>query len=238
MCINGNNSIFVNSFVAVFAWSMFFVPAASFFFFFLFQFYSFFLFVFCYVFFCILAKLRLAMHDASASTHSRALVDKKLQISIRKARSLQDRMQHQQLPQPLPPPACHPPQGGTMAQSTRQCEYLTQTRTWAASVSSAVWKKIANYVYSPGQSKSYCVKPYSFLLQVKSYYKTVNYPIFPLPTTLSPSLYRIVQCACVQNVICDRELQQSVPGRIDVSCTKGKNTIDNNLAKKSGDVVG
>ncbi|KAM7102705.1 ubiquitin carboxyl-terminal hydrolase 54 isoform 2-T5 [Ciconia maguari] len=66
------------------------------------------------------AKLRLAMHDASASTHSRALVDKKLQISIRKARSLQDRMQHQQPPQPLPPPACHPPQGGTMAQSTSE----------------------------------------------------------------------------------------------------------------------
>ncbi|XP_059676888.1 inactive ubiquitin carboxyl-terminal hydrolase 54 isoform X2 [Gavia stellata] len=66
------------------------------------------------------AKLRLAMHDASASTHSRALVDKKLQISIRKARSLQDRMQHQQPSQPLPPPACHPPQGGTMAQSTSE----------------------------------------------------------------------------------------------------------------------
>ncbi|XP_067156031.1 ubiquitin carboxyl-terminal hydrolase 54 isoform X6 [Apteryx mantelli] len=66
------------------------------------------------------AKLRLAMHDASSSTHSRALVDKKLQISIRKARSLQDRMQHQQPSQPLPPPSCHPPQGGTMAQSTSE----------------------------------------------------------------------------------------------------------------------
>ncbi|XP_069719615.1 ubiquitin carboxyl-terminal hydrolase 54 isoform X2 [Phaenicophaeus curvirostris] len=66
------------------------------------------------------AKLRLAMHDASASTHSRALVDKKLQISIRKARSLQDRMQHLQPSQPLPPPSCHPPQGGTMAQSTSE----------------------------------------------------------------------------------------------------------------------
>ncbi|XP_074881897.1 ubiquitin carboxyl-terminal hydrolase 54 isoform X5 [Buteo buteo] len=67
-----------------------------------------------------ISKLRLAMHDASASTHSRALVDKKLQISIRKARSLQDRMQHQQPSQPLPPPTCHPPQGGTMAQSTSE----------------------------------------------------------------------------------------------------------------------
>uniref|UniRef100_A0A8C3KFQ9 Ubiquitin specific peptidase 54 n=1 Tax=Calidris pygmaea TaxID=425635 RepID=A0A8C3KFQ9_9CHAR len=67
-----------------------------------------------------ISKLRLAMHDASASTHSRALVDKKLQISIRKARSLQDRMQHQQPSQPLPPPTCHPPQGGTGAQSTSE----------------------------------------------------------------------------------------------------------------------
>uniref|UniRef100_A0A8C0F087 Ubiquitin specific peptidase 54 n=1 Tax=Bubo bubo TaxID=30461 RepID=A0A8C0F087_BUBBB len=67
-----------------------------------------------------ISKLRLAMHDASASTHSRALVDKKLQISIRKARRLQDRMQHQQPSQPLPPPTCHPPQGGTMAQSTSE----------------------------------------------------------------------------------------------------------------------
>uniref|UniRef100_A0A8C6JTN6 Uncharacterized protein n=1 Tax=Melopsittacus undulatus TaxID=13146 RepID=A0A8C6JTN6_MELUD len=67
-----------------------------------------------------ISKLRLAMHDASASTHSRALVDKKLQISIRKARSLQDRMQHQQPSQPLPPPTCHPPQGGIMAQSTSE----------------------------------------------------------------------------------------------------------------------
>lgn len=76
-----------------------------------------FVFCFCYVFFCFLAKLRLALHGASSSTHSRALVDKKLQICVRKARSLQDRMQH---PQPAqPPPTCHPPQGGRMTQSTR-----------------------------------------------------------------------------------------------------------------------
>ncbi|XP_077202177.1 ubiquitin carboxyl-terminal hydrolase 54 isoform X2 [Paroedura picta] len=63
-----------------------------------------------------LSKLRLAMHDASSSTHSRALVDKKLQICVRKARSLQDRM-----PQPAqPPPLCHPPQGGTVTHSTSE----------------------------------------------------------------------------------------------------------------------
>uniref|UniRef100_A0A8D0HPW7 Ubiquitin specific peptidase 54 n=1 Tax=Sphenodon punctatus TaxID=8508 RepID=A0A8D0HPW7_SPHPU len=67
-----------------------------------------------------ISKLRLAMHDASSSTHNRALVDKKLQISIRKARSLQDRMQHQQPSQPPPPPTCHLPQGGTMTQSTSE----------------------------------------------------------------------------------------------------------------------
>lgn len=67
-----------------------------------------------------ISKLRLAMHDASSSTHNRALVDKKLQISIRKARSLQDRMQQQSSQQPPPPPTCHPPQGGTMTQSTSE----------------------------------------------------------------------------------------------------------------------
>ncbi|XP_076981031.1 ubiquitin carboxyl-terminal hydrolase 54 isoform X3 [Tamandua tetradactyla] len=62
-----------------------------------------------------MSKLRLALHGASCSTHSRALVDKKLQISIRKARSLQDRMQQQQSSQqPSQPSACLPSQGGTL----------------------------------------------------------------------------------------------------------------------------
>nr|XP_028584861.1 LOW QUALITY PROTEIN: inactive ubiquitin carboxyl-terminal hydrolase 54 [Podarcis muralis] len=65
-----------------------------------------------------ISKLRLAMHDASSSTHSRALVDKKLQICIRKARSLQDRMQQQQPAQP--PPTRHPPLGGNMTQSSSE----------------------------------------------------------------------------------------------------------------------
>uniref|UniRef100_A0A670Y866 Ubiquitin specific peptidase 54 n=1 Tax=Pseudonaja textilis TaxID=8673 RepID=A0A670Y866_PSETE len=54
-----------------------------------------------------ISKLRLAMHDVSSSTQSRALIDKKLQIYVRKERSLQDRMQQQQPVQP--PPTCHPP---------------------------------------------------------------------------------------------------------------------------------
>ncbi|XP_074855795.1 ubiquitin carboxyl-terminal hydrolase 54 isoform X3 [Carettochelys insculpta] len=67
-----------------------------------------------------ISKLRLAMHDASSSTHSRALVDKKLQITIRKARSLQDRMQQPPSQPPPPPPPCHPRQGGTMSQSASE----------------------------------------------------------------------------------------------------------------------
>ncbi|KAG3264684.1 ubiquitin specific peptidase 54, transcript variant X10 [Ictidomys tridecemlineatus] len=73
------------------------------------------------------AKLRLALHGASSSTHSRALVDKKLQISIRKARSLQDRMQQQQSlqqqqssQQPSQPSACLPSQGGAVPQLTSE----------------------------------------------------------------------------------------------------------------------
>ncbi|XP_053442058.1 inactive ubiquitin carboxyl-terminal hydrolase 54 isoform X3 [Nycticebus coucang] len=68
-----------------------------------------------------ISKLRLALHGASSSTHSRALVDKKLQISIRKARSLQDRMQQQQSSQqPAQPSACLPSQGGTIPQPTSE----------------------------------------------------------------------------------------------------------------------
>ena len=61
------------------------------------------------------------LHDASSSTHSRALVDKKLQISIRKARSLQDRMQQQaSSQQPVQPSASLPSQGGALPQPTSE----------------------------------------------------------------------------------------------------------------------
>ncbi|XP_029787791.1 inactive ubiquitin carboxyl-terminal hydrolase 54 isoform X4 [Suricata suricatta] len=71
-----------------------------------------------------ISKLRLALHGASSSTHSRALVDKKLQISIRKARSLQDRMQQQQSSpqpsQPSQPSACPSSQGAALPQPTSE----------------------------------------------------------------------------------------------------------------------
>lgn len=62
-----------------------------------------------------ISKLRLTLHGASSSTHSRALVDKKLQISIRKARSLQDRMQQQQSSQQPSPPS-----GGALPHPTSE----------------------------------------------------------------------------------------------------------------------
>ncbi|XP_006835955.1 PREDICTED: inactive ubiquitin carboxyl-terminal hydrolase 54 [Chrysochloris asiatica] len=68
-----------------------------------------------------ISKLRLALHGASSSTHSRALIDKKLQISIRKARSLQDGMQQQQSSQqPVQPSACLSSQGGALPQPTSE----------------------------------------------------------------------------------------------------------------------
>ncbi|XP_032279841.1 inactive ubiquitin carboxyl-terminal hydrolase 54 isoform X5 [Phoca vitulina] len=68
-----------------------------------------------------ISKLRLALHGASSSTHSRALVDKKLQNSIRKARSLQERMQQQQSsPRPSQPSACLPSQGAALPQPTSE----------------------------------------------------------------------------------------------------------------------
>ncbi|XP_072484230.1 ubiquitin carboxyl-terminal hydrolase 54 isoform X3 [Notamacropus eugenii] len=63
-----------------------------------------------------ISKLRLALHGASSSTLSRTIVDKKLQICIRKARSLQDRMQQQQ----PPPPPPSPPLGGSLPQPTSE----------------------------------------------------------------------------------------------------------------------
>ncbi|KAM9326354.1 ubiquitin carboxyl-terminal hydrolase 54 [Gastrophryne carolinensis] len=63
-----------------------------------------------------ISKFRLAMHDARSSTHCRALADKKLQMCLRKVRSLQDRMLLPTIP-PLPP--AYPfPQGGAINQST------------------------------------------------------------------------------------------------------------------------
>ncbi|KAG8551943.1 hypothetical protein GDO81_004347 [Engystomops pustulosus] len=64
-----------------------------------------------------ISKFRLAMHDARSSTHCRALADKKLQMCLRKARTLQDRMLLPTIPQPLPP-AYPSPQGGAINQST------------------------------------------------------------------------------------------------------------------------
>ncbi|CAH2321883.1 inactive ubiquitin carboxyl-terminal hydrolase 54 isoform X1 [Pelobates cultripes] len=64
-----------------------------------------------------ISKFRHAMHDARSSTHCRALADKKLQMCIRNARSLQDRMLYSTVPQP-PPPVYPFPQGEAISQST------------------------------------------------------------------------------------------------------------------------
>ncbi|KAM5237241.1 ubiquitin carboxyl-terminal hydrolase 54 isoform 2-T2 [Ctenodactylus gundi] len=73
-----------------------------------------------------ISKLRLALHGASSSTHSRALVDKKLQISIRKARSLQDRMQQQQQQQQQQQPSQQPSQSSACLPSQAQGGALPQ----------------------------------------------------------------------------------------------------------------
>ncbi|XP_058841130.1 inactive ubiquitin carboxyl-terminal hydrolase 54-like isoform X2 [Acipenser ruthenus] len=54
------------------------------------------------------AKLRLTMHEGSANTHNRTMADKKLQNCMRRARSLQQRMQ---------PPEPSRPHEGAVAQS-------------------------------------------------------------------------------------------------------------------------
>uniref|UniRef100_H3AKN4 Uncharacterized protein n=1 Tax=Latimeria chalumnae TaxID=7897 RepID=H3AKN4_LATCH len=71
-------------------------------------------------------KLRLAMHDASASTHLRTLADKKIQYCMRRVRSLQDRIQQPNSPQP---------QGGALTEL--QSKYFGQI-TLEFSISSRV----------------------------------------------------------------------------------------------------
>uniref|UniRef100_W5N469 Ubiquitin specific peptidase 54b n=1 Tax=Lepisosteus oculatus TaxID=7918 RepID=W5N469_LEPOC len=61
------------------------------------------------------SKLRLTMHEGSANTHSRTVADKKLQKCMRRARSLQQRMQQQEQTRP---------QGGALAQSQRSLSVL------------------------------------------------------------------------------------------------------------------
>ncbi|XP_033622425.1 inactive ubiquitin carboxyl-terminal hydrolase 54 isoform X3 [Fukomys damarensis] len=101
-----------------------------------------------------ISKLRLALHGASSSTHSRALVDKKLQISIRKARSLQDRMQQQQSSQqPSQPSACLPSQGGALPQPTSEqpipLQVLLSQDTHLESCMDTEFGASSSYFHSP-----------------------------------------------------------------------------------------
>ncbi|XP_049645041.1 inactive ubiquitin carboxyl-terminal hydrolase 54 isoform X3 [Suncus etruscus] len=67
-----------------------------------------------------ISKLRLALHGASCSAQGRALVDKKLQMSIRKARSLQEHVQQPSATQPPAPEASLPAQSGTLPRASSE----------------------------------------------------------------------------------------------------------------------
>lgn len=116
-----------------------------------------------------ISKLRLTLHDASSSTHSRALVDKKLQISIRKARSLQDRMQQQpSSQQPVQPSASLPSQGGGLPQPTSEqpvpIQVLLSQQTQLEPCKDSELGATSPFFHSPAS----CPEPHSSLISQSS----------------------------------------------------------------------
>nr|XP_023402851.1 inactive ubiquitin carboxyl-terminal hydrolase 54 isoform X3 [Loxodonta africana] len=179
-----------------------------------------------------ISKLRLALHGASSSTHSRALVDKKLQISIRKARSLQDRTQQQQRSpqQPSQPSACLPSQGGALPQPTSeqpiplqvllsreaQQEPCTDTEFGASS-----------FVHSPAS----CYESHSLL------FPESPAPSAPQHSSSSRSASNLRTSVEVDHIDPSAFLRQGVPktpGRTEKNCHHGWKPLDTPECKLQG----
>ncbi|XP_036911815.1 inactive ubiquitin carboxyl-terminal hydrolase 54 isoform X4 [Sturnira hondurensis] len=169
------------------------------------------------------AKLRLALHGASSSTHSRALVDKKLQISIRKARSLQDRMQQQQSSQqPSQPSACLPSQAGALPQPTSeqpiplqvllsreaQLEPYTNTEFGASS-----------FVYSSAS----CHESQSPLFPESS---TLSAPQRISPSRSASNLLASVEVDSIDPSVLHRQCSPKIPGTTEKNSHHGWEPLD------------
>ncbi|XP_043453988.1 inactive ubiquitin carboxyl-terminal hydrolase 54 isoform X11 [Prionailurus bengalensis] len=177
------------------------------------------------------AKLRLALHGASSSTHSRALVDKKLQISIRKARSLQDRMQQQQSssPQPSQPSACPPSQGAALPQPTSeqpiplqvllsreaQLEPCTNTEFGASS-----------FIHSPAS----CHESHSSLFPESS---ALSAPQHNSPSRSASNLLTSVEDSIDPSML-HREALPKTPGRTEKNAHYGWEPLDVPESKLQG----
>ncbi|XP_030881593.1 inactive ubiquitin carboxyl-terminal hydrolase 54 isoform X5 [Leptonychotes weddellii] len=169
------------------------------------------------------AKLRLALHGASSSTHSRALVDKKLQISIRKARSLQERMQQQQSsPRPPQPSACLPSQGAALPQPTSeqpiplqvllsqeaQLEPCTNTEFGASS-----------FIHSPAS----CHESHSSLFPESS---ALSAPQHNSPTRSASNLLTSVEEDNIDPSALHRQALLKTPGRTEKNAHYGWEPLD------------
>ncbi|XP_043453980.1 inactive ubiquitin carboxyl-terminal hydrolase 54 isoform X4 [Prionailurus bengalensis] len=178
-----------------------------------------------------ISKLRLALHGASSSTHSRALVDKKLQISIRKARSLQDRMQQQQSssPQPSQPSACPPSQGAALPQPTSeqpiplqvllsreaQLEPCTNTEFGASS-----------FIHSPAS----CHESHSSLFPESS---ALSAPQHNSPSRSASNLLTSVEDSIDPSML-HREALPKTPGRTEKNAHYGWEPLDVPESKLQG----
>ncbi|XP_053063465.1 inactive ubiquitin carboxyl-terminal hydrolase 54 isoform X4 [Acinonyx jubatus] len=178
-----------------------------------------------------ISKLRLALHGASSSTHSRALVDKKLQISIRKARSLQDRMQQQQSssPQPSQPSACPPSQGAALPQPTSeqpiplqvllsreaQLEPCTNTEFGASS-----------FIHSPAS----CHESHSSLFPESS---ALSAPQHSSPSRSASNLLTSVEDSIDPSTL-HREALPKTPGRTEKNAHYGWEPLDVPESKLQG----
>ncbi|XP_044771996.1 inactive ubiquitin carboxyl-terminal hydrolase 54 isoform X7 [Neomonachus schauinslandi] len=170
-----------------------------------------------------ISKLRLALHGASSSTHSRALVDKKLQISIRKARSLQERMQQQQSsPRPSQPSACLPSQGAALPQPTSeqpiplqvllsqeaQLEPCTNTEFGASS-----------FIHSPAS----CHESHSSLFPESS---ALSAPQHNSPTRSASNLLTSVEEDNIDPSALHRQALPKTPGRTEKNAHYGWEPLD------------
>ncbi|XP_070289087.1 ubiquitin carboxyl-terminal hydrolase 54 isoform X2 [Myotis yumanensis] len=178
-----------------------------------------------------ISKLRLALHGASSSTHSRALVDKKLQISIRKARSLQDRMQQQpSSQQPSQPSACLPSQAGALPQPTSEQPIPLQvllTREAQLEPYTNTEFGASSFVYSSAS----CHESHSSLFSESS---ALSAPQHNSPSRSASNLLNSVEVDSIDPSVFHRQGLPKTPGRTEKNSQHAWEPLDVQEGKLQG----
>ncbi|XP_015417646.1 PREDICTED: inactive ubiquitin carboxyl-terminal hydrolase 54 isoform X4 [Myotis davidii] len=178
-----------------------------------------------------ISKLRLALHGASSSTHSRALVDKKLQISIRKARSLQDRMQQQQSSQQSSQPsACLPSQAGALPQPTSEQPIPLQvllTREAQLEPNTNTEFGASSFVYSSAS----CHESHSSLFSESS---ALSAPQHNSPSRSASNLLNSVEVDSIDPSVFHRQGIPKTPGRTEKNSHHAWEPLDVQEGKLQG----